>query len=79
MILKMQIGKKGLTPEFMADLKKHFEKVENVRVSLLKASGRDRESTKEIRDQIIEELGPKYTAKIIGFTLAIKKWRKARR
>ena len=75
---QLQIGKKGLTPEFIEGLKKAAEGVENIRISLLKSSGRDREEVKEIKDQILEKLGEKFTAKIIGFTIVIKKWRKAR-
>ena len=75
---QLQIGKKGLTPEFIEGLKKAAEGVENIRVSLLKSAGRDREEIKEMKDEILKELGDKFTAKIIGFTIVIKKWRKAR-
>ena len=77
-MVKLQIGRQGLTPEFIENLKKIGEKVENIRINLLKSSGRDKEKTKELADKIIKELGNKYTAKIIGFTIVLKKWRKSR-
>ncbi|GAG10791.1 unnamed protein product, partial [marine sediment metagenome] len=33
---------------------------------------------KDIAANICKELGKNYTAKIIGFTISIKKWRKPR-
>ena len=77
-IIKLQLGKNGLTPEFIENLKSKFENVENARISLLKGSGRDKDKTKEIAEKIVQELGKKYTSKIIGFTIIVKKWRKAR-
>ena len=37
-----------------------------------------KEQVKEIKDEILSKLGSKYTAKVIGFTIVLKKWRKAR-
>jgi len=75
----MQIGKKGFTPEFIEDLKMRFKNVENIRVSLLKSSTRDKQEAKKIAEEIIEKLGDKYTYKLIGYTIILKKWRKARK
>jgi len=77
-MVKLQIGKQGLTPEFIEDVKKRFDGVENIRVNMLKSSGRDKEKMKETKDELLEKLGPKVTGKIIGFTIILKKWRKAR-
>ncbi len=81
-MVKMQIGKKGLTSEFIESVKFAFKNSEVVRVNLLKNSKRDREETKKIAEEIVNGLGGKkgeYTHKIIGFTIAIRKWRKPRR
>ncbi len=72
----MQIGQKGLTDEFIENLKKAFNNVENVRINLLKSAGHDKSKVKQYSDEILEKLGRKYTAKIIGFTIITKKWRK---
>lgn len=77
-LVKMQIGKKGLTSEFVENLKKAFNNVENVRVHLLKSAGHDRKKVKEIAEEIVSELGAKYTYRVIGFTIVVKKWRRKR-
>ena len=77
-IIEAQIGKKGLTEEFIIDIKSKFEKTQNVRISILKSAGRDKEEIKKMTKEILYRLGKNYTAKNIGFKIAIKKWRKER-
>jgi RNA-binding protein YhbY len=74
-----QIGKKGFTPELIGTLKSAFEKRENVKVVLLKSAGHTKEKTKEVADKILTGLGKRFTSRIIGFTIFIKKWRKDKR
>jgi RNA-binding protein YhbY len=74
----MQLGKKGLTQEFIENLKKAFLKNENIRISVLKSGTRDRAELKQMADKILGELGKNYTCTIIGYTLVLRKWRKAR-
>ncbi len=74
---QIQLGKNGITNNFIKSLKNHFKKHENVKISVLKTAGHDREKIKKYSDEILDELGKKYTAKIIGFTIFLKKWRKA--
>lgn len=75
---EMQLGKNGITENFIETLKRHFEKHEQVRVSVLKSAREKREDMKKYSDEIVKKLGEKYTAKTIGFKIIIKKWRKAR-
>ena len=77
-MIKMQLGKQGLTDSFLETLKKSFENIENIRLSVLKSACRDKQELKEISDKILDFLGPHYTSKIIGYTLILKKWRKPR-
>ena len=74
----LHIGKKGLQKGNLVTLKKLFKNRESVKVILLKAAGHTKENVREIADKIIEELGNKYTHKIVGFTIFLKKWRKAK-
>ena len=76
---QVQLGKNGLTENFIATLKNHFNKHKNVRIIVLKSAGREREKVKEYSKEILEKLGEKYTAKVVGFTIFVKKWRKPRR
>jgi len=77
-LIKLQIGKNGLTNEFIEKLRKVFLKNDHVRISLLKSSGRDRQKTREWAEKIVSSLGTNYKYNIIGFTIALRKLRKAR-
>jgi len=76
---QIQLGKKGLTEEFLEGLKNRFEKpaVKNLKVSVLKSARESREDIKKYAEEIKEYLGPKFTTRILGFSIFIKKWRKA--
>jgi RNA-binding protein YhbY len=74
----MQIGKNGLTENFIQTLKEHFNNHKTLRISVLKSAGHEKEKIKEYAEKLTKELGNKYTAKLIGFKIVLKKWRKAR-
>jgi len=75
-IKKIQMGKNGLTDEFMNQIKTLFEKERMIKVILLKSACRDKKMAEEISNKIIESLGPKYRTKIVGYVLTISKFRK---
>jgi len=85
-VLTLQIGKNNLTTDFLENLRDCFNKKGNdqIRVTLLKSSDRDKQKTKETAEKIISYLDNlsqqkgKFTARIIGFTIVLKKWRKPR-
>lgn len=72
----VQLGKNKVTDNFIATLKSHFKKHDNVKVSVLKSAEHNREKIIEYKDEILRHLGRNYTAKIIGFSIFLKKWRK---
>ncbi len=77
---QLQIGKKGVTDNFIFTLKNHFKGHKNVKVVVLKSGrsdGKDgKKDVEKIAGQIISALGNKYTYRILGFTIFVKKWRK---
>ena len=75
----IQLGKNGVTKEFIIAVKSHFESHDNVKVSILRGATRDREQIKKIADELLSALGKNYTARILGFTIFLKRWRKAMR
>lgn len=75
----MQLGKNGVTENFIETLKSHFQKHKNVRVSVLKSAGHEKSKIKEYEEKILNKLGNNYTARRIGFKIVIKKWRKPKR
>jgi len=72
----IQIGKQGVTDNFIETLKNYFIKHENVKISVLKNATRDKKELREFTEKILDGLGKKYTARVIGFTIVVKKWRK---
>ena len=75
-IASVQIGKNGITENFLETLKNYFKNHQNVKISILKSATRDREELKKISEKIIESMGKNFTARTIGFTIVVKKWRK---
>ena len=78
--IEIQLGKKGLTPKFLEGVKKRFEKitVKNIKISVLRSARDSKADVKTYAEEIIKFLGPKFTYKTLGFSIFIKKWRKAR-
>jgi len=75
-ICQIQLGKQGITDNFIKTLEDDFKNHENVKISVLKSAGRNKDKIKEYSEKILEKLGDKYTTKIIGFTISVKKWRR---
>lgn len=73
----IQLGKNGISENFMETLKSHFKNHENVKISVLKSARENREKMKTYSEDILNKLGRHYTYRIIGFTIIVKKWRKA--
>lgn len=76
-LANMQLGKNGLSSGFIDCLKNTFKERESIKIRILKSAGHDKEKIKKMAEEIIENLGKKYTYKIIGFSIFIKKWRRA--
>lgn len=72
----VQIGKQGITESFIETLKNYFKKHENVKISVLRNAARNKAKVNKFSEEILEKLGKKYTSRIIGFTIVVKKWRK---
>lgn len=71
-----QLGKNGITEGFIASLQNDFKKNVSIRVSVLKSAGHEREKIKKYSEELLDKLGKNYTARIIGFVIVLKKWRK---
>ena len=78
MIREIQLGKNGITQNFIETLKTYFDKVRTVKVIVLPAARESKEDVKKYSKQLLEKLGNHYTSKVIGFTITLKKWRKPR-
>ena len=78
-VAKIQIGKNGLSENFFLTLESYFKLHKNVKVIVLKSAREDKEETKRYAEKILEKLGKTYTARIVGHTIALKKWRRDKR
>ena len=74
---EIQLGKQGITHNFIDTLKDNFRRHDQVRVRVLKSARDDKDTVKKYSEQILKKLENNYTAKILGFTIILKKWRKA--
>ena len=76
---EIQLGKKGLTKEFLEDLEKRFGKSSNktIKIHVLRSARDSKEDVKKYARKIKEKLGERFTCRVIGFTIVIKKWRRA--
>lgn len=73
---EMQLGKNGISANFLETLKLKFQKNDCVRLSVLKSARDEKSKMKEYAEKILESLGKNYTARIIGFKIILKKWRR---
>lgn len=69
----MQLGKQGVTDNFIGTLEGHFQNHKVVRISVLKNARKSKNDVKVHADEIIKRLGERYTCKMIGFTIIIRK------
>ena len=76
--IEIQLGKKGLTAEFLEELKKRFDKreIKNIKIKVLQSARENREDVKRYSEEIIKYLGNKYNSRVIGFSIFVKKFRK---
>lgn len=68
-----QIGKNGVTDNFIETLKTYFKNYNSVRISVLKSGTRDREEFKKMAEEIPKKLGENFSSRTIGFTIIIKR------
>jgi len=79
--IEIQLGKNGLSKEFMEDLKKRFDKrgVKNIKIKVLPSARESRDDVKKYSEEIMKYLGNKFNSRIIGFSIFVKKFRKEQR
>ncbi len=76
-ITQLQIGKNGLSESFIQTLKGNFERCQTVKISVLKSVRENKKDVQKFADEILKKLGDNYTARIIGFVIVVKRWRRA--
>ena len=74
LIGQLQLGKQGITNNFISTLKTYFNNHKIVKVSVLKSA--ERKNIENYEKEIIQKLGDNYSSKIIGFTINLRKIKK---
>ena len=78
-IKKLQLGKNGLTPDFINQVKSIFQNETLIKITILKSACRDKTQAKKIAEDLTDSLGKKYSYKLIGYVITIMKFRKNQR
>jgi len=78
--VEIQLGKRGITPDFLDGLKKRFGKseIKNIKIKVLSSARESKEDVKKYAEEIINYLGKKFDYRVIGFSIFVKKLRKNR-
>jgi RNA-binding protein YhbY len=71
--LKFQIGKNGVSDNFILTLQNAFKYNKNLRISVLKSAITERKKIENITEEIIKKLKGKFNFRIIGFTIILMK------
>ncbi len=73
---RIQLGKKGLTPEFIQQVKSMFENERLIKIAILKSACRNKEDAEKIGQDLVDALGKKFKFKLIGYVLTVMKFKK---
>ena len=72
-VTKFQIGKNGPTQGAIESLKLNLKNHKQIRISVLKSSGRDKKKMLDIVNELQEKIPARCNYRIIGFTIIISK------
>ena len=75
-IKSLQLGKNGLTDEFVGQVRRIFETEKMLKVSILKSYCRDKDEASQIGQGLVGKLGRRFGFKLIGYVLTITKYRR---
>ena len=78
-IKRLQLGKNGLSSEFIEQVKLLFKNEKLIKITILKSACRDKKEAKQLAIELIQALGKKYDYKIVGYVLTVMKFRKNQR
>lgn len=78
-IKRLQLGKGGLHKGFISQVKKFFEKEEVVKITILRSACRNKDSAREMCDELVKCLGKNYSYRLVGYVATVRKFRRAQR
>ena len=78
MVVNVQIGKTGITENFIDNLKKASMQHSQIRISVLQSFSRDKAKIKEVAGDICKQIETdrfRFKAKVLGFTILILRFK----
>jgi len=75
-IKRIQLGKKGLTEEFINQARDLFKNEEIIKISILKSACRNKNDAEKLADNLMESLGKNFDYRLVGYVLTVRKFRK---
>ena len=78
MVVNVQIGKTGITENFIDNLKKASMQHSQIRISVLRSFSRDKAKIKEVAEEICKQIETdrfRFKAKVLGFTILILRFK----
>jgi RNA-binding protein len=73
MVGEIQLGKQGITENFIKTLQTYFVKNKVVKISVLQSSSVDKKEIKKIAEQISEKLSGTFDIKLIGHKIILRR------
>ena len=71
--VKFQIGRNGITEGVIISLNTTLKTHNQIRISILKSSGRNKENIQQMAEEIISKINYKCYYRILGFTIILKR------
>jgi RNA-binding protein YhbY len=78
-IVTIQLGKSGYEEGNKENIKKALDKHKNIKVAVLKSYIRNQQQLKELKEKMLADLGENYTARVVGYSIFLKKWKRKMR
>jgi len=75
-VRRLQLGKNGLTNEFIAQVRAVFEHAEVIKISILKSACRNKDDAKAMAEKLIDTLGKRFVYRLVGYVLTINKFKR---
>ena len=78
-ITTVQLGKNGYNEKSLENIRFFFKSRKDLKVNILKSYIRNQEELKELKEKMLKDLGIHYTAKVVGYSIFLKKWKREMR
>ncbi len=75
-ITTIQLGKNGYNERSLENIKKVFLRHKDLKITILRSCLRNQEELRSLKEKILKDMGIHYTARIVGYSIFMKKWKR---